>query len=429
MDSDSLRLAGIRSPIDQAPPQPAKQIIKPAWLTRNITPGDPLPEAPTLPTTAQTTSPTTTEAPIRASGTAEKRTKKRKNSVTATSTPKTSKPNTRSNSNISSPITLDDEEMPDPEESSKVPDPFEKLQKYMGEQLKQISSEMSGLRGEVGSSVDKIATQVKTNTDNIAMLQKDMADMSGKIKEQVQETIAKELRRHNPDPRTTPNMDDYMRCRRSVRCWPIKGPNTELWGLTGDFFRDVLEIPLEDLPQTSVQSIRRLSTPRSNKPSKVRFEVLVTFVDVSTRDMIFSYAPNLAKHRNQPCPPGIRIEYPDSLRGEFQILEKYGAMMRGELGASFKRSIKFDDGTNGLRIDVCFPGDTTWTKIPTEVAREEIQKRQQCETKAARERIGSLSSQQGNQLEEQPRANLMPSSSTLVRLHNPAPPRRWGQNN
>ena len=39
--------------------------------------------------------------------------------------------------------------------------------------------------------------------------------------------------------------------------------------------------------------------------------MLVVFIDVATRDMVMSYAANLAAYMHQDNPPGVRLDYPD----------------------------------------------------------------------------------------------------------------------
>ena len=445
MDEDSLLLAGItvrtelspdpmttRSPKNTTGQQ--RTIIKPAWLAAQTGTSTPNP---------QTTSPASEAAPEKKTE-SDKKAKKRKNSST-TSTPRTQRPRTRG-------APADEEEDPDIEMAStdqsnstntrNDDDFFKRFEMFMDRKIGEIKNEMKSMKVDINKTVGDMNSKIAANADSIARIQADVSTLDQRIQQSVNAAVHSELstRPTHDKPFAAShcnNDDDYWRCRRSVRCWPISGPESDLWGLTGDFFSKVLGIPAENLPQTAVQSIRRLSAPRSKRPNKISHEVLVTFKDIGTRDMVFSYAPNLANHRNCPSPPGIRLEYPDRLRGQFQTLDRYGMMMKGELGGNFKRSIKFDDERCELRIDVLFPGDVTWTRIPFDVAREEVQKRQENDSTAARTRISSLSStgssQDVRQAQLPPPTELatriettLPTSSTLNRYVNTGPARRWG---
>ena len=120
------------------------------------------------------------------------------------------------------------------------------------------------------------------------------------------------------------------------------------------------------------------------------------------------------------------------MRGAFITLEKYGVQMKGQMGSSFKRSIKFDDQTMSLRIDVLFPGDERWTVIPVELAGEEVNRITRQEIATARQRINSLSG--GATAIEQSRdvptppiimASSLPTSAQLIKHGQPGPSSRW----
>ena len=288
------------------------------------------------------------------------------------------------------------------------------LKNYMKEQFSGVRSEFSSLKEEVTGTVEQMSAQVKKNSSDIASLRTEIED---KVSAAVHREI-RALRQEIPRPvdslAPAPPGDntEYWRCRRSVRCWPIRGPNSDLWGLTGDFFTKTLAIPPSNIPQDCVESIRRLGARRSSKPTKIQHEVLVTFKDVASRDMVFSYASNLARFRQDVDPPGIRLEYPSQLTGVFRMLEKYGIIMRARLGPQFKRSIKFDDGSMSLSMDVLLPGDTTWTKVPFEVASEEVEKHRRAEAAQTRTRFDSLSSVGSNDAAASPTLNPRPASPT-----------------
>ena len=278
-----------------------------------------------------------------------------------------------------------------------APDPFTLFQAYMDKQFSSLKNELSVFKQEVSDSVKDVSAQVSANTNNIKSLQDGLGE---KIEEKVSAAIAKisnpgalALARAPGQPPRPDGRENaaYWRSRRSIRCWPISGPDSDLWGLTGDFFIKTLKIPPSNLPQESVETIRRLSNRKTNRPNKIHDEVLVVFRDVATRDMVMSYASNLAAYKNLDFPPGVRIDYPDHLRGVFSTLESYGHMLRRKLGPKLKRSIKYDDVNMSMCIDVCFPDETRWNKISLRIAEEEVEKEKEKETAIVRQRLDSLS--------------------------------------
>ena len=417
MDEQDLRLAGIRSPEEEKTTKSSttqRTIIKPAWLT-NV-PGLRMTasSADSLPGTNIERGETQQEGEPPKKDAAAKKIRKRK--ISTTSTPRNNRSRTRNSSA---------EETEDTMAGSKD----------ILEEIRKINVQFGGLREEikndVSAAVGQVTAQVKQNSENIAKIQN---DLDKKISSSVEETVSRELRKYGiKDLRVRNEGDDtqrnYWRCRRSVRCWPITGPEQDLWGLTGDFFAKILGIPNQSLPQDAVESIRRISRPRSKRMTKIQNEVLVTFKEVATRDLVFSYAPNLANYRQAKEPPGIRLEYPDHLRGTFSTLEKYGIMMKSRLGSGFKRSIKFDDSAMSLRIDVCLPGEERWTQIAPEIATEEVGKMKRRETEETRNRLGSLSGVDGPAaIESRPSTSAiqLPRSATLTEHFVEAPSARWG---
>ena len=310
-----------------------------------------------------------------------------------------------------------------------ITDPFADMKSYMTSQFAALHSDMASVRGDVAGSVEKISRQVNQNKNDIEALR---AEIGKQVEEKVGIAIAREMKKSvsTPPPTAGTNEDeDYWRCRRSIRCWPIKGPNSDLWGLTGDFFKDILGIPSTCLGQDSVESIRRLSTRRSTgRPARIHNEVLVTFVDVATRDTVFSYASNLSKFRSAQDPPGIRLEYPNRLTATFRTLEKYGILMKAKFGPQFKRSIKYDDSNMSLLIDVLIPGDDVWTKVSLELAKEVVEKSNARESAKTRDRLDSLSNHDSEQATP-PQLHASPTlreSDTLRQHRGSEPPARWG---
>ena len=70
---------------------------------------------------------------------------------------------------------------------------------------------------------------------------------------------------------------------------------------------------------------------------------------------------------------GIRLEIPDTLISTFKLLENEGYLVSKGMPGS-KRSIKFDDATKNLVIDIKLPGKR-WTRIRPDQIHESRQTR------------------------------------------------------
>ena len=185
--------------------------------------------------------------------------------------------------------------------------------------------------------------------------------------------------------------DEYWNARKCARLSPVPGTGSDMWRNAGNFFYEYMGVPKDYLPQSAVQHVERVHAGRRQK---IKDEVIVQFTNVRIRDMVASYASNLAKYKNSNPPVNFRLEIPDCLRDVFRTLEKYGHTLKDRLGPGLKRHIKFDDQKKTLYMDVCKPTETEWIRVDFDFALEEVQQaRGLCASASARARLGSSSSQ------------------------------------
>ena len=325
------------------------------------------------------------------------------------------------------------------ESADKPKSMFEQFKEYMDGQFTDLKKD---IKSDVSASVTKLTEQVNTNSTTIKRIETELRDG---LEEKVAAAVGRKIRRiestatgRAPSSQicniSVSDPENYWRARRAIRCWPIMCGNDSLWATVGDFFHITLQIPTSKLQQSSVESIRRVPARRRDD-QRIRDEVIVTFCDVATRDLVYSYAPNLARLRSDPSPPGIRIEIPQQLTGVFKTLHEYGSSLRRTLGETFKRSIKFDDQRLSMYIDVLIPGDSSWTRVEYEVAAEEVEKRRRTASAGARERLSSLSSQGSTSsnnlrpISQDARMLALPRSETIAARNAPQTvPPRWTGN-
>ena len=125
-------------------------------------------------------------------------------------------------------------------------------------------------------------------------------------------------------------------------------------------------------------AIEAAATQGQTRRSRITDEVLIRFVTARDRDIVQSYAVNLAKHRDRA---GIKLEIPPHLLSSFKVLEQHAGALRAKFQTGLKRSIKFDDATMGLIMDVKIPTNMRWQRLTVEQIRD------------ANKRRGQLSSQ------------------------------------
>ena len=203
----------------------------------------------------------------------------------------------------------------------------------------------------------------------------------------------------------------------------------------GDFFFRTLDIPEAHLSEDSVESVRRIFPTRSRgkQRSRIRDEVRVVLKDVETRDMIYSYAPNLADKRNEA---GMRLEVPSHLLGKFKTLERYGRHLKSVHGQHFRWHIKYDDPELSMYLNVKPSEDERWNKVDYNTAREETRLLDTGLSPALRERLGSSASGTSSNGDPDPEVmdvtpppitrGSLPTSTTLEKFQSKTPTPRWG---
>ena len=86
---------------------------------------------------------------------------------------------------------------------------------------------------------------------------------------------------------------------------------------------------------------------RPGRGTKSRKEVVVTFPDIETRDLVRSAARNLAGKPSH----GMRLEIPEHLRPSLRNLESVSYDLK-KRNPNLKRNKKFDDAVMDLVLDI-----------------------------------------------------------------------------
>ena len=149
--------------------------------------------------------------------------------------------------------------------------------------------------------------------------------------------------------------EQYLLARRTILLWPV-----DLTAVAGNAVRGFMETVLE-MPSTTTKSlnIERVDKVEQARRSKITNEVRVVFASSRERDIVQSFATNLAKSQGAA---GVRMEIPEHLKGLFKLFEAHGAYLNRNFPGT-KRSIKYDDPAQSMCMDVRLPSSDNWHRI------------------------------------------------------------------
>ena len=167
----------------------------------------------------------------------------------------------------------------------------------------------------------------------------------------------------------------YWRARKCLKVFPIEGKtDDELLFSLDQFVLTKLRIPPGTFNRDDIGFIRRV---KSLKRTKIPNEVVVSFNSTDARDLVQSYARNLADCVTEAGKPtaGLRMEIPERLIADFKALEQYGHALKSKHKNGFKRHIKLDDSCLGLYLDVFLPKQAKWIRVDVEHARMDNKRR------------------------------------------------------
>lgn len=156
---------------------------------------------------------------------------------------------------------------------------------------------------------------------------------------------------------TTKQEESFHHHRRSLRIWPIKGP--EIGKNLKTFLQARLKIVGPALEGLGKMEFRREKIPNSRYPD----EVVVLFESKDVRDSVKAAGYHLAGDPNV----GMRPSIPGFLLDNHRVLAAIGYSIKSSQ-TDAKRSIKFDDENLDLFLDIKV--NEEWTRITPREARE-----------------------------------------------------------
>ena len=230
--------------------------------------------------------------------------------------------------------------------------------------------------GALSTRIDDNAAKIAANSESISRQETTAASQQIQLKEVADRVLALERSGRRPEYNQVEGRatlsTEYLTARRSVRLWPVEGHNDdELWEGVGEFLHGTLAINETDVCQEDIETITRVIGGNGHTEKN---EVMVRNFDKLKRDLVVSSSPNLAKEVDRDGKPtaGIRFEIPSELTDTFRLLHRFGTRLRARHGVGTKRHIKFDDFCGSLYANIKLPGDSSWTRVTPDMAREDL---------------------------------------------------------
>ena len=238
---------------------------------------------------------------------------------------------------------------------------FDDLKSHFDRTSQSTADRFESLIGAVSGRVSDNAAAITELRETVKRIENGMSTHNRDVDVRLTRTITK----GSPEYRR----DRYEAARKMLRLWPVRGREEEELKVEAlRFIRQKLQVCQTAVNDDQILKVRRT---RQAKKSNVNNEVLVFFADKYARDQVVANAKFLSQYRLQCGKPsaGLRMNYPDHLSADFRVLDWYGAELNRRFPGT-KRNIRFDDDTEGLRMDVKVPHNNDWLKIHPQMARD-----------------------------------------------------------
>ena len=219
--------------------------------------------------------------------------------------------------------------------------------------LSSFGGEMSRMKGDLMAMRNKVDTQARSLSSVVEnIVERKLAARPG-VKPG---TSPRAISAQPAPPAIAANNNfenKYWQARRSLRIWPIPGP--DLVASTMTFLHEKLRLPRGKVNPSDMEVVGVSST----SASEIVDQAIVTFGSVRLRDEVKSAARNLAGTDRKT---GLQLEAPDHLRSHYQVFQKLGYQIKNKHPA-LRRNVKFDDIERSLVMDIKISADSDWKTI------------------------------------------------------------------
>ena len=224
--------------------------------------------------------------------------------------------------------------------------------------LDDLSVKLTGRLSSAESTLATLGSDVARMQNDILTMKKKSDVQARSLSTVVEDIVARKLVANPAPPRPTTSTatsfeQKYWEARRSLRIWPISGPN--LVDSLLDFFHGRLKLQPGRIRREEVS----ISPVTSAGPASVRDQVVVVFDTIRARDEVKSAARNLGGSDRSV---GLQLEAPDHLRSHYQCLQKLGYQIK-QKHPGLKRNVKFDDVEMSLVMDIKTSESADWKTI------------------------------------------------------------------
>ena len=232
-----------------------------------------------------------------------------------------------------------------------------------------IDSKVDDLSSKLTERLGKTETSLSALENDVARVKTDMLIMKNKSDTQaralsavVEDIVARKLAKFpkdDPKPRLNSTATSssfeikYWDARKSLRAWPVKGPDFSANFIT--FAEERLKIRSGYLKRSDFTVFPVASPAAAASPD----QVIVKFDSVRLRDEIKSNARNLSGTDRSV---GLQLEAPDHLRSHYQLFQKLGYNIKSK-HPGLKRNVKFDDLEMALVMDIKTSVNSDWKTL------------------------------------------------------------------
>ena len=248
------------------------------------------------------------------------------------------------------------------------------------EQMVLLGGMRAVLQEELSKTEARLTGRMADVEAGLGLLKEDFRGLEQRV-DQVEQRMKNESLRRIEDPDLLNNWNEhisaqsdsgpsnakhnrYMKARRSLRIWPIKGNAEDLRLELQKFLTHKLRLGEDVLSDTGDCSIRKIPAGHRNQ-GNINNEVTVEFPSIELRDVVRAAAYNLAGHPGA----GIRLEVPHHLMANFKALNSAAYKLKTRYSGC-KRNIKYDDELCDLVLDFKTDEDSGWKRIRPSQAKE-----------------------------------------------------------
>ena len=181
---------------------------------------------------------------------------------------------------------------------------LESFTSYMNKDMKTMRQE---IKADIAVSIGEVSSRVTRNAEAINEIRAEIktirdlpaSSASSQTSSSSSSIAHTGLRNHN-------NEAKYLWARRCLRVWPVRGSDSSaLWESAGNFIHDILKVPVDDIGESDIESVRKIRDVRKT----ISDEALIAFHSPQLRDLVARHAVNLAEARDADGRPtaGLRI--------------------------------------------------------------------------------------------------------------------------